>query len=137
MGAGGGNAGTPEASLECTSAVGAGANSVVIRKFRLCSRRATGSSRADGSTDDSAIGLAGAGGRRRGLLDVAARLTGAGTLSGKDAGAVACKTDAQSGDAILYWSHKDDGILVKATNLRGDSAALYDFFEQNARFIAP
>jgi predicted Ser/Thr protein kinase len=52
-------------------------------------------------------------------------------------GKVACYSDIATGDAILWWSHDQDAILVKARNPRGDSAALYSFFDQYARFMAP
>ena len=58
-------------------------------------------------------------------------------LGDVDAGGMACYVDSTTGDAILYWSYKNDAILVKATNQKGDSKALYSFFQQVARFIAP
>jgi hypothetical protein len=58
-------------------------------------------------------------------------------LNGVDQGAMVCYVDPTTGDALLYWSYQDQQILVRATNKRGDSAALYEYFTQVARFIAP
>ena len=57
--------------------------------------------------------------------------------TGRVRGTLACYTDETSGDALLYWSYDTESILVRARNLRGDAAALYDFFDRAARFIAP
>ncbi len=58
-------------------------------------------------------------------------------VAGQESGGTLCYIDKPTGDAILYWTHDDEQILVKATNQRGDSAALYSYFTQIARFIAP
>ena len=65
------------------------------------------------------------------------RVNGRWERSGVDAGAIVCFIDAPTGDAVIYWSYEDDAILVRAVNQRGDTAALYDYFLETARFIAP
>ena len=131
----------PVASLACQPPARAGATSAVIRRFSSAGRSgfvsgvisyvAAGSPRAGAD--------AAAAGRRVPPGDCArsSRANGRWELSGSDIGALICYTERSSGDAFLWWSYDDDYILVKATNQRGDSAALYDWFEQNARFIAP
>ena len=57
-------------------------------------------------------------------------------VGGETQGRIACYQD-RSGAAILYWSHTDSYTLVTAINQNGDAAALYEWFQQNARWIAP
>jgi hypothetical protein len=52
-------------------------------------------------------------------------------------GPIVCCQDPATGDDILAWRYDQDGILVRARNARGDSAALYGFFDRYARFIVP
>ncbi len=42
-----------------------------------------------------------------------------------------------SGAAWIYWTHVKEPIFGWATRADGDSAALYDWWSQTARFIAP
>ena len=68
---------------------------------------------------------------------ISKRANGRWQRAGTDVGAILCYTDSATGDAILWWTYDADAIVVKAINQRGDSAALYDCFEQTARFIQP
>ncbi len=52
-------------------------------------------------------------------------------------GSIVCYVDGTTGDAVLDWTYDGDGLLVRAHNARGDSAALYRFFEKHARFMTP
>ncbi len=72
-----------------------------------------------------------------GDCSVSKRANGRWQRAGADVGAILCYTESTTGDAILWWTYDADAIVVKAINQRGDSAALYDWFEQTARFIQP
>jgi hypothetical protein len=124
----------PVASLRCTPDISTGANLVVARQFR-----STGLSAGNGAfTTDSAVsGIEAPNGIRPGDCATSPQAGGRWTRSGADAGAIACFVEAKTGDAQLWWSYKDRRLLVVATNQRGDSAALYTFFENVARFISP
>ena len=50
---------------------------------------------------------------------------------------MACFIDAGSGDAILYWSYAQDNVLIRAVNQKGDSKAVYQYFERLAQAITP
>ena len=77
--------------------------------------------------------------------------TGRWTRADQDAGAILCYrgsdggriakdengTWEERGPAWLYWSYVDEPIFAWATRADGDSAALYDWWSQTARFIAP
>jgi hypothetical protein len=125
---------TPIASLSCPQDISSGANDLVVRQFTF-----TGlSAGASGFTTESAISnIVQRGKIRPGDCATSTRAGGRWELSGEDTGAIVCFTEGQTGDAILYWSYKDDAILVKATNQKGDSAALYAYFQSVARFISP
>jgi hypothetical protein len=124
--------GTPIASLNCVLAIESGANEVVVRRFK--NPGLTGG----GFTIEGVISEIETGRQLKvGDCATSARAGGRWQLSGVDAGGMACFIDGQTGDAILYWSYKDDAILVKATNQKGDSAALYAYFQSVARFISP
>ncbi len=121
----------PLASLECSPDVAAtGASQVVVRQFRSSDFDVSFSARdtfsvypftdlppGDCANGSPAIGPWSSTGRVRGTL--------------------ACYTDETTGDALLYWSYDVESILVRARNPRGDAAALYSFFDEYARFIAP
>ena len=127
---------SPNASLRCPLFVSTGTNEVTVRRFPPPSS-GSGASSGGGSTDDLVVGLA----ARQRIIDGDCATSSRGltrwTVAGNDRGAIACWTDGATGDAILYWSHVDDQILVRAVNQRGDPTALYDYFLKNARFIAP
>ena len=118
----------PIASLACPRPVASGADEVLVRRFLPAGG-------GGAFTTDSAISAVQA---YRGIAsgDCATSRRGASRyqVAGKEV-ALVCYVDSSNGDSILYWSYQDDAILVKATNRRGDSAALYTFFEQTARFI--
>jgi adenylate cyclase len=59
------------------------------------------------------------------------------SLAGEERGILACGIDEATGDALMAWADDYGGLLMSARNPRGDSKALYRFFEKNARFIAP
>jgi hypothetical protein len=58
-------------------------------------------------------------------------------VAGEDRGSIVCYIDGPTGDALLDWTYDRDALLVRARNPRGDSAALYAFFDRYARFIEP
>jgi serine/threonine-protein kinase len=127
-----GPSGTPIASLKCVLAIDSGANEVVVRRFKN-----TGLGPGGFTTDSAISAIVASRQLRPGKCATSTRAGDRWELSGVDAGAVACFIDGQTGDAGLYWSYKDYAILVKATNQKGDSAALYGFFQSVARFISP
>ena len=59
------------------------------------------------------------------------------SVAGAERGVIACYIQATTGDAMLYWADDFRGLLMSARNPRGESKALYEFFEKTARFIAP
>ena len=125
----------PAASLRCPLLAASGANQVVVRAFEYGD--AGGGYRADFTVDQAVSRFAQTVHAPAGDCANSRRANGRWERNGQDAGAIVCFVDSQTGDAILYWSYPDPRILVKATNQKGDSAALYGWFEQNARFIAP
>ena len=125
---------TPVASLRCPRDIASGADEVVIRQFPPGG--ATGGDR-DFNTDLAISYVELSRDTAPGECAVSASASDRWELNGVDQGAMVCYIDSPTGDAILYWSYQDQQILVKATNKRGDSAALYDYFTQVARFIAP
>jgi hypothetical protein len=124
----------PNASLSCPQTAASGANLLQIRDF--------GDPTNLGKTGVTAEGAVSAVASKQGTTggecsqDVT-RVNGRWQRSGADAGAIVCFIDGPTGDAVLYWSYEDDAILVRAVNQRGDTAALYDYFLETARFIAP
>jgi hypothetical protein len=122
--------GKPLASLFCPLDITTGANEVVIRRF------APGHG-GGGAIDEAVSFVEDRRGLKPGDCATSPQAGGRWEVGGADVGAIACYRDTTTGDATLYWSYKDRAILVRATNQRGDSAALYDWFTQNARFIAP
>ena len=134
----------PLVSLECTPPSSSGASQVVVRRFRPpggIGALVGGfiSSIAGGAELSGGRGSLTGDGRQVGPGDCATepRANGRWQLAGEDVGAIVCYTVASSGDAFLWWTYDSDAILVRAINQRGDSEALYDWFEQNARFITP
>ncbi len=125
---------TPIASLSCPQDISSGANDLIVRQFTFTGLGAG----SNGFTTESAISYIVQGRQiRPGDCATSTRAGGRWELSGEDMGAIVCFAEAQTGDAVVYWSYTDHAILVKATNQRGDSAALYAFFLQVARFISP
>ncbi|HVQ22798.1 MAG TPA: serine/threonine-protein kinase, partial [Candidatus Saccharimonadia bacterium] len=125
---------TPIASLGCPRDIASGASEVVIRQFSPA-----GATGGDGAFNtDLAISIVESSrATAPGDCATSAVASDRWELNGVDQGALVCYVDPTTGDAILYWSYQDQQILVKASNKRGDSAALYDYFTQVARFIAP
>jgi serine/threonine protein kinase len=124
----------PLASLTCPQTIASGANLVVIRQFKYLGLSAGNSGFTIGSfISDLEGGLR----LKPGDCATTSRAGGRWQLAGVDAGAMACYTDPQNGDAILWWGYDADAVLVQATNQRGDSAALYGFFQQVGKFITP
>jgi serine/threonine-protein kinase len=116
----------PRASLECSPDIATGASQVVVRQFDLL-HYTVKSVFATYPFVDLPLG------------DCAREspAIGSWSLAGEVRGTVACYTDEATGDALLYWTYDQDEILVRARNARGDSEALYDFFDTHAKFIAP
>ncbi|HEY8198124.1 MAG TPA: hypothetical protein VIF44_00005, partial [Candidatus Limnocylindrales bacterium] len=125
---------TPIASLGCPRDIASGASEVVIRQFPPAGANA--GDRAF-NTDLAISFLESSRATAPGDCATSTVASDRWELNGVDQGAMVCYVDPTTGDALLYWSYQDHQILVKATNKRGDSAALYDFFSQLARFIAP
>ena len=117
---------TPLASLSCPLAVASGANEVLVRQFASTL-----------STDGGVSAVAGSKKVPPGDCATSKRANGRWQLAGEDAGAIVCYVDTGTGDAILWWSYKNHQVLVMATNSRGDSAALYAYFNQVKVFISP
>ena len=124
----------PMASLDCPQTAVSGANLVQIRDF--------GEATNLGKTGVTAEGAVSAVASKQGTTggdcsrDVT-RVNGRWARAGVDAGAIVCFTDTPTGDAVIYWSYEEEAILVRAVNQRGDTAALYDYFVDTSRFIAP
>jgi Protein kinase domain len=120
----------PLASLECSPDIATGASQVIVRQFR--------SRQPASSTVKSIFAVAYPfGGLPAGDCGRESPAIGPWSLAGEPRGTLACYMDEATGDALLYWSYDKDEILVRARNPRGDSKALYDFFDSNARFISP
>ena len=127
----------PLASLECSPDIATGASQVVARQFRpetvklhfVENFMANLAERGGPSGPITVIPL--------GDCAKKSPAIGSWSVSGEVRGTLVCYTDDATGDAILYWSYDREALLVKARNARGDSAALYSFFDQYARFIAP
>jgi serine/threonine-protein kinase len=126
----------PVASPVCSPDIATGASQVVVRRFRpdkaypfvqnfmlfLATRRSANGATTVVPSGDCAM---------------ESPAIGPWITRGEARGTLACYTDTATGDALLYWSQDTDGILVRARNPRGDSKALYSFFDKIARFIAP
>jgi serine/threonine-protein kinase len=115
----------PLASLSCEVPVAAGASEVLVRRFtksypKFYVNEYAGSNRIP-----------------EGDCATSTRAHGVWAMGGEDVGSTLCYIDLPTGDAILYWTYDDPHILVRATNQRGDSAALYAYFQSVARFISP
>jgi serine/threonine-protein kinase len=121
----------PNASIACLPGADTGANSVLIRQYR---RPLPGDSTLP---QDFLRFFAGTRRIAEGDCATTERARGPWRVAGRETGAILCYVDPPSGDAILYWTYDDQLVLVKAVNQRGDSGALYEFFQANARFITP
>jgi class 3 adenylate cyclase len=126
---------TPVASLECSPGVATGANEAIVRQFGRFTiyvedfgwsyiepRVIVGSGKVGVSLGDCATSR---------------QAYGQWTVGGEKRGWNICYVEQDTGDALLEWSYGPEKILVTARNQRGDSSALYGFFERVARFIAP
>ena len=126
----------PLASLECSPDVATGASQIVVKQFGPEYGGGGGHSVSAFSVVDifTAYPFTNlpAGDCAEGSPAI-----GRWSLAGQVRGALACYTQEATGDALLYWIYEADALLVRARNARGDSPALYAFFEKNARFIAP
>jgi hypothetical protein len=124
----------PAASLSCPQTAASGANLIQVKDFG----DATNLGKTGFTTEGAVSGVAAKQGTTGGdCSQEVTRVNGRWERSGADAGAIVCFIDGPTGDAVIYWSYEDDAILVRAVNQRGDTAALYDFFLETARFIAP
>ena len=124
----------PLASLTCTPPASTGVNLVEVRRFPYF-----GTSTGNGGfTTESAIsGMARRYQTKGGDCATQTRVNGRWELGDEDAGAIICYRDPTTGDAILWWSYKDAAVLVKAVNQRGETPAVYTYFDRIARFIQP
>jgi hypothetical protein len=135
----GGSGRTPLASVLCTPDFSRGANSVLVRQFPVSEGGASGAAGGALEFNTESVISARAIGRKAPAGDCASSAFAIGSWSagGTDKGAIFCFTDASSGDAVLLWSYQDAQVLVVAKNSFGDPAALYRYFTDVARFIAP
>jgi protein kinase-like protein len=135
----GGSARTPLASVLCTPAFSGGANSVLVRQFPVSEGGASGAAGGALEFNTESVIAARAIGRQAPAGDCAssAFAIGSWSVGATDRGALFCYTDASNGDAVLLWSYQDAQVLVVARNSFGDPAALYHYFTEVARFIAP
>ena len=129
-----GNFATPGASLTCSPGIASGANEVVARTF---TQRTGSTVNGDFNTESAISYIMGSRGLRPGDCATHTRVGGRWMLNAVDVGAIACFVDSTTGDAVLYWSYRDAFVLIRATNQRGDSTALYAYFQSIARFISP
>ena len=125
----------PLASLECSPGIATGASQVIVRQFRP--RTGVGGHSTNSYSVKSIFANYPFRDLPTGDCAVSSPSMGPWSAAGQARGTVACYTDQATGDALLYWSQDADGILVRARNPRGDSKALFSFFDTNARFIAP
>ena len=144
----------PTASLDCIPPAGSGADAVSLRWFKgiegqgdrelsqvltrfgfgqLAPAEGGGSPLPESDCSKGSIG------------------TGRWTIAGAEAGAILCYRGGErgrtahdasgryvdSGAAWIYWTHVKEPIFAWATRADGDSAALYGWWSQTARFIAP
>ncbi len=123
----------PRASLACSPAAASGAGQVTIKRFAPIKA-------ADSlafTTESAVSAIIDRQQLPEGDCARAARGQGRWDLGGNYRGAMACFVDAGTGDAILYWSYAEDNVLIRAVNQKGDSKALYGYFERFARSITP
>jgi serine/threonine-protein kinase len=121
---------TPLASLECTPDTASGASEVVVRRFGPTTS-------GGGFSVRLVFGLYPFVGIPPGDCARESPAIGTWSIAGQVRGTRACYTQATTGDALLWWSHDSDELLIMARNPRGDSRALYAFFDRNAKFISP
>ncbi len=123
----------PRASLACSPGAASGAGQVAIKRFAPIkaadSLAFTTESAVSAVVDRLQL--------PEGDCAVVARGQGRWDLGGNYRGAMACLVDAGTGDAILYWSYAEDNILIRAVNQKGNSKALYAYFERLARSVIP
>ena len=119
----------------------------VIASYPLCSRDSAPANsrqpRAAALRSQAASALPRATARHRAHAGAA--------IAGADAGAILCYRGGERGRtahdaaghyvdsdaAWIYWTHVKEPIFAWATRADGDGAALYDWWSQTARFIAP
>ncbi len=138
----------PTASLDCSPPGGSGADAVSLRWFQGIE--------GQGDRELSQVLTHFATEDRGSLLppaDCSSASSGTSrwTIAGQDAGAILCYRGleggratvdpsghlVESGPAWIYWTHVKEPIFAWATRADGDSVALYDWWSQTARFIAP
>ena len=118
-------AGLPLASLDCAPDIATtGASQVIVRQFRPGSLGAVFSVYPFAHLPSSDCATS-------------SRAIGPWSMRGAARGTLACYTQQATGDALAWWSYDDDALLVMARNPKGDAAALYSFFDNSAKFIAP
>ena len=144
----------PTASVDCTLTPGSGADSVSLRWFESVEGQGDAElSNVLAHFGTGQLAPADGGGSPLPQSDCSSGSLGTGrwAMGGADAGAILCyrgsargrtARDADgryvdNGPAWIYWSHGNEPIFAWATRADGDSAALYDWWSQTARFIAP
>ncbi len=122
------------AGLQCSADVETGASEVVVRKFgpdTVGRRDLSTWIRVEVGNQGGVDALP------EGDCATSVRAIGTWSVAGEERGVIACGIDEETGDALIVWADDFNALLMSARNPRGDSAALYRFFERNARFIAP
>jgi serine/threonine-protein kinase len=132
----------PIASLDCPPPAGAGATALLIRRFPQHGVQSAYVGGFISSIADGGGGFPGAlSGDGRdvppGDCATSKRANGRWTRAGQEVGGIICYTQASTGDAFLWWGYDDEQILVRASNQRGESDELYDWFRTVSTFMAP
>ena len=126
--------GAMTAGLSCSPSIETGASQIVVRRFDLGTLERNGLS----TWIKVEVGHQGRGDALpEGDCAAGRPAIGHWSLAAGERGVLACAIEEETGDALIVWADDYSGLLMSARNPRGDSAALYRFFERNARFIAP
>jgi len=128
----------PLASVACRPQSGTGASTFLIRRF--------GAYQESGGPADygvSVIGNIAAGNATRsddilpGDCATSSRAEGRWEIPTVASGSLICYVEADTGDAVLWWTYDAANLIVRTTSQRGDMAALYKFFDRYKGMIAP
>jgi len=128
----------PLASVTCRPQSGTGASTFLIRRFG-----AYGESGGPADYGVSVIGNIAAGKATRsddilpGDCATSSRAAGRWEIPTVASGSLICYVEADTGDAMLWWTYDDASLIVRITSQRGDTAALYKFFDRYKGMITP
>jgi len=128
----------PLASVACRPQGGSGASTLLIRRF--------GAYRESGGPADygvSVIGNIAAGKSARsddilpGDCAISPRAEGRWEIPSVASGSLICYPEADTGDAVLWWTYDGANLIVRITSQRGDGSGLYTFFDRYKGMISP